>query len=504
MESRSGPTLERFARVSKEDVVMAMSRARSTHSVGVDEIPMSVLKRLGDGIAPYVTVLANAVLAGQWWPPSWKQAEVHPLWKKKGSKNDPSTYRPISLLPAIARLVERLIAQQLKAHIRGMLPAFQHGFRAKHSCLTALIQLINQVARARDAGEMVAVASADLAGAFDTVDHEVLIEKLEKRCGLRGSALAFVEGYLEGREQRTVMSGERKSGWRAVPCGVPQGSVLGPLLFALYTLDVGENVQDARIVQYADDMTLVVRLAPEPSKTQLLLSASPKMLKRAAGLALACQMGNHKIPPKQTIKVLGVILDERLSWEQHNAAAAGRAIGAARAVKRACRHIEGAEERAKFYRALSHPHLDYCQAALAAPTEAAVDSLRKAYNRTARMAVRTARSAPARAKLKWPRWERRRAAACAAFVAKVHAEEEPPVLKELFPATLAESQQGMRTRAATRGDLVEPRSHRAVGEKAFSIWAPRVLNQVLNDEVFDDCSSEEDEEQGQGARSEGA
>eukprot|EP00660_Eupelagonema_oceanica_P019476 gene19476-biopygen39631 len=458
MESRSVPTLERFARVTREDVVWAISQARSTHSVGVDEIPMSVLKRLGDGIAPYITVLANAVLAGQWWPPSWKQAEVHPLWKKKGSKNDPSTYRPISLLPAIARLVERLIAQQLKAHIRGMLPAFQHGFRAKHSCLTALVQLINQVARARDAGEMVAVASADLAGAFDTVDHEVLIEKLEKRCGLRGSALAFMEGYLEGREQRTVMSGERKSGWRAVPCGVPQGSVLGPLLFALYTLDVGENVHGARIVQYADDMTLVVsaksqqetialmdqalgqlqeyatasRLAPEPSKTQLLLSGSPKMLKRAKDLALACQMGNQKITPKQTIKVLGVILDERLSWEQHNAAAAGRAIGAARAVKRACRHIEGAEERAKFYKALSHPHLDYCQAALAAPTEAAVDSLRKAYNRTARMAVRTARSAPARAKLKWPRWGRRRAAARAAFVAKVHAEEEPPVLKELF------------------------------------------------------------------------
>eukprot|EP00660_Eupelagonema_oceanica_P019342 gene19342-biopygen21451 len=240
---RSGPTLERFAAISKEDVLMALRQARSTHSVGVDEVPMSVLKRLGDGIAPYIAVLSNAIIAAHWWPPTWKQAEVHPLWKKKGSKNDPATYRPISLLPAVARLVERLIAKQLKAHVLRMLPAFQHGFRRKHSCLTALTQLIDRVARARDAGEVVAVASADLAGAFDTVDHDILLEKLEKLCGFRGSILTFKRHYLQGREQRTILSEEKKSGWRQVPCGVPQGSVLGPLLFALYTLDVGEHVE---------------------------------------------------------------------------------------------------------------------------------------------------------------------------------------------------------------------------------------------------------------------
>eukprot|EP00660_Eupelagonema_oceanica_P019375 gene19375-biopygen33845 len=417
IRKRSGPTLQRLAAVNDEDVLTALRQARSTHSVGIDEVPMSVLKRLGDGIAPYITVLANAIIAAHWWPPAWKQAEVHPLWKKKGSKNDPATYRPISLLPAVARIVERLIAKQLKAHVQRMLPAFQHGFRPKHSCLTALAQLIDHVGRARDAGEVVAVASADLAGAFDTVDHDILLEKVEKICGLRGSVLTFMRHYLQGREQRTVLSEERKSVWRQVPCGVPQGSVLGPLLFALYTLDVGDHVKGTHIIQYADDLNFVV--------------------------SAKC--------PREAVAHMDRVLAQLLEYATTNR--------------------------------------------LAPEPTAAESVLQRAYNRTARMAVRCKRSAPARARLGWPRWERRQEAARAAFVAKVWEEGEPTVLKELFPPLKADIQNGMLTRSAVRGELTEPAARRAIGEKAFTVWAPRVLNRVINDTVFEDCSSEEEQEQ---------
>eukprot|EP00660_Eupelagonema_oceanica_P019305 gene19305-biopygen42146 len=245
---REVPTLDTFAQATEEDVVEALRNARTTHSFGIDEIPMAVLKRAASSIAPQLAALANAVMREAWWPPEWKNSEVHPLWKRKGCKNDPNSYRPISLLPAVARVVERLIVQQLKAHVRPLLPKFQHGFRAKHSCEKALALLIDHVVAGRDAGDVVVVASADLAGAFDTVDHEVLINKLEKLCGLRSTALRLLAKYLEGRQQRTVLSGNRRSGWRDVPCGVPQGSVLGPLLFTLYTLDVGEYIQGASIV----------------------------------------------------------------------------------------------------------------------------------------------------------------------------------------------------------------------------------------------------------------
>eukprot|EP00660_Eupelagonema_oceanica_P019738 gene19738-biopygen4054 len=110
------------------------------------------------------------------------------------------------------------------------------------------------------------------------------------------------------------------------------------------------------------------------------------------------------------------------------------------------------------------------------------------------MAVGTKRSAPAFAKLGWPSWERRRAAARAAFVAKVHEEGEPPSLKELLPPPLADGLEGMLPSAARRGELVEPAPRTAAGEQAFSVWAPRVVNQIINDNVFEDCSSDEEQQ----------
>ena len=104
-----------------------------------------------------------------------------PIGKRKGTLSEPKYYRPVALLPAIAILVERILAEQLKGYLRAneIIPDFQHGFRAKHSPVTAITQLIDQIATARDSGEVVIVASLDLAGAFDTIDHDLLCEKLE-------------------------------------------------------------------------------------------------------------------------------------------------------------------------------------------------------------------------------------------------------------------------------------------------------------------------------------
>ena len=102
------------------------------------------------------------------------------------------------------------------------------------------------------------VASADMAGAYDVVHHDHLLAKLRRRCGLGEKALGILEQYLTGRTQRTCMSGGRHSAWREVPCGVPQGGVLSPLLFAIYTSDIGDYVTKAKNVQYADDVTLAV------------------------------------------------------------------------------------------------------------------------------------------------------------------------------------------------------------------------------------------------------
>ena len=121
----------------------------------VDEVPMSVLVRCRDHLAQPVELLVNAV-SKDGWPARWKRADILPLWKKRGSRDDPRTYRPISLLPAISRVAERLLAAQLKGHVRrtGTLPEHQHGFTPHRSCETAVLHLVEMVASQVEAAEV--------------------------------------------------------------------------------------------------------------------------------------------------------------------------------------------------------------------------------------------------------------------------------------------------------------------------------------------------------------
>ena len=363
-----------FRTVTPGDIKDAFRKDKGTKSVGVDEVPMHILKKVGPEIAEELAALVNACIRNRSWPQQWKMAEIIAIWKKKGDRQDPLSYRPISMLPAIARLVERVLAEQLKGHIRAnsILPDFQHGFRAGHSTATAVIQLVDQIATAMDEGKFVMVASLDLAGAFDTVDKKILIRKLERSCGIQGAVKECLESYLQGRQQR-VRKSEEKGGWKENPWGVPQGSVLGPLLFSLYCVDIGDAV-DATISQYADDCTLVVtaetaagavtemnralqefsdyaagnRLAAEPTKTQLMMCST----KRIGKERVECEMDGHIIKTSETIKVLGVFIDNKLSWEVHNAKAAGKASGIARSIARGTRFLR-LSDRATLMQALA-------------------------------------------------------------------------------------------------------------------------------------------------------
>jgi hypothetical protein len=182
--------LRQFKPITAEDVKLALSKDKGTKSVGIDEVPMSILKKVGPHLASEIAEIVNACVREQKWPEQWKRAEIVPIWKRKGNQREPKFYRPVSMLPAIARLVERTLAEQLKEHIKanGILPKTQHGFRALHSTETALIQLVDTIASAMDEGKTVLVASLDAAGAFDTIDRGVLMTKLDKLCGVRGEA----------------------------------------------------------------------------------------------------------------------------------------------------------------------------------------------------------------------------------------------------------------------------------------------------------------------------
>eukprot|EP00666_Eupelagonemidae_sp_cell4sb_P001473 gene1473-biopygen21557 len=515
------PRMDHFQDITPAQAMEALRASKPKTSSGIDEIPMTAVKQVGSRVPHYVALLANAVLRAQKWPEQWKRAQVSPLWKKKGCRQDPQNYRPLAMLPSISRVVERLFSEQLKAHIQaaGILPEFQHGFRKGYSCETALIDLINWVALARERGEQVVVVSADYSAAFDTLDHEVLIRKLDSQVGLHGPVLSLLDDYLNGRRQRTLIQGKPPSPWSApVACGVPQGSVLGPLLFALYCVDIGAAVSGAKLIQYADDVTLCVsagtidaardkmnaaleefesfskanRLVPQPAKTQLMVSTATRDQKRVQ--EFACELAQQKLRPAKAIQILGVLIDPGLTWAPHAAAAAGRADGATAAIRRNAGWLS-VKDRMFLARALSLPYIDYCQTAMEGASTAAINSLQRAYHRAARMACRmerhsfrrrapvaTERSEAALRRTGWPTWPRRRRAAAAAMACKIWYSGEPPTLRACLPGLI----QGSSTRSAGRRLPLKAHTH-VVARKAFSVWARLLINRVLAGSTFAGC-----------------
>eukprot|EP00666_Eupelagonemidae_sp_cell4sb_P012606 gene12606-biopygen9014 len=294
---REVPTLERFEQVEVPTVLRALKAARTTWSTGVDGVPMAMLKKVAVHIAPHLAELTNAITREQEWPRCWKTSQICAIWKNKGSRREVKTYRPVALLPAVSRIVEKIISYDIMRQVQAAqaLPDGQHGFRAKHGTHTAILQLIQSITKILEQGRDCVVAAMDLSAAFDTVHHGLLLEKLRDRVGLRAPALSLIQSYLQGRQQRVQMHG-KTSGALPIESGVPQGSVLGPILFSLSVGDLKENFTDIDIVQYADDCTLVIpvepgtdpaaettqriqrfvdycaanRIAAEPDKTQLL------------------------------------------------------------------------------------------------------------------------------------------------------------------------------------------------------------------------------------------
>jgi len=227
---RPGVSLVAFSPLTIDDVITAVHRLPDKSSAA-DPIPTNVLKQVIDLVAPFICELINRSLKAGQFPDVFRHAFVTPVVKKTGlDATNASSYRPIYNLSVLSKLLERLVVRQLMDYLTSadLLPTLQSGFRAAHSTETAVLRVLSDILLAVDSGDVAALIFLDLSAAFHTVDHDILLQRLQTTFGINDVAYRWIRSYLTGRTQ-CVRHGNKKSSVTRLTCGVPQGSVLGPM-----------------------------------------------------------------------------------------------------------------------------------------------------------------------------------------------------------------------------------------------------------------------------------
>ena len=347
------PPLDSFQIPSLEDIV-TLVKDLPNKFCSLDPIPTFLLKACIDDIAPILWYIVSESLKNAEDPSDFKKAIIKPTLKKDNLDSDIlKNYRPVSNLSVASKLLEKVVLDQLNAHIEvhKLHSSMQSGYRAMHSCETLLVKMVDDIRFEIDIGRIVVVMLLDLSAAFDTIDHDVLLKKLLHDFGVTGSALRWFESYLKGRSF-CVKTGSALSSFLELIFGVPQGSLLGPILFILYIKDIQRIAErhGLQIKLYADDTQLYISFHPKSpaeyhdlvtkaescladikewmtknfmklneSKTELLIIGKPLVLK-SNSFDLSLSVGSAVVKPteikSETWISLGVKLDNSLTMER--------------------------------------------------------------------------------------------------------------------------------------------------------------------------------------------
>lgn len=361
-------------------------------AAGIDDLSNALLKQIKSIIISPLTAILNLSIQTGVFPDKWKMACIKPIYKN-GEKDSPQNYRPISLLTAFSKLLEKIVSKRLIKFIEAnnLISPRQFGFRAGRSTEDAVNLLTSTVATYLDAGKASIGVFLDLSKAFDTVSIPILLRKLESQFGVRGLALDWFRSYLTGRKQCVRVCG-LESNQEQIDFGVPQGSILGPTLFILYINDIHANIK-GEIICYADDTVLIFEGSNWPEvfeKAEAGLSCVSKWLRynlltlnssktnfvcfhktamTAPNPNLQLQLHSCKrtlqqcnceaLNKAEVVKYLGILIDQNINFKAHIKSLSGRVRKIVNIMK-LLRDSASTETLRAVYLALCQSMITYC------------------------------------------------------------------------------------------------------------------------------------------------
>ena len=361
--------------------VSKMIKSINDGAPGWDNMPACVLKKNLNCIAKPLTHLINLSLTNGYFPDELKLANVIPIYKAC-EKMMVTNYRPISLLSIVSKVFEKIFYTRLSTFLKDQKILYKHqfGFREKHSTYMALLVLMDKIINAIEANKFTIGIFLDFSKAFDTVNHEILLRKLDIY-GIRGVANDWVRSYLNNRKQFVTVNGV-KSKTMSIECGVPQGSILGPLLFLVYINDLATISNNMEMIMFADDSNffatgkniedLSKKINSEINNITDWLQANRLSLNIKKTNFMIFSPHPRQVTPKITIKIsnqpisqieecrfLGVMIDSKLSWKSHIKHVTSKVAKSVGILGKA-RKVLGRKTLETLYYTMIYPYLLYC------------------------------------------------------------------------------------------------------------------------------------------------
>ena len=502
-----GIAFNKFKPVSEADIMEIMNDSSNKYCE-LDTLPTPLLKSSLQELCSVITSFVNLSLSSGDFPLSFKNSLVNPLLKNFAlDQNDLKNYRPVSNLPFLSKILEKVVLKQTQSHLllNHLGELFQSAYKKHHSTETALLKVYNDLLNGIDGGDICLLNLLDMSAAFDTIDHDILLNRLQTCFGFEGTVLSWFRSYLTNRSEKVKIE-NFYSTKKDVTYGVPQGSVLGPVLFTLYIQPLSKIFDNHNLNHhgYADDKQLyktlsLININSELSntetcvrdtkewlainktklnetKTEFIILGTPSSLKKLDKPTL--MLDDTIILPSKKVKNLGVIFDENLSMNEQVSLLCQNMFVKMRHISLHRRYLTN-EVTAQLLVSLVLSKMDYCNSLLTGLPKYLIDKLQKVQNCAAKICLKKRKFdhvTPLLKELHWLPVKERINYKIMSLCHKHFCGTLP-----LYLSDLLKTPQRTRTLRSANDPtrLVKPiKNLSTFGEKAFDHYAPQVWNEL--------------------------